>query len=41
MPPTDLADCTASQLPALYAARDASPVDALAAVRARVADSLS
>src|SRR5215831_11340013 len=34
--PTDLADCTASQLLELYAARQASPVDALAAVRGRV-----
>jgi len=37
MPPTDLADCTASELLALYAAREASPVEALAAVQVRVA----
>ena len=35
--PTDLADCSASQLLALYASREASPVEALAAIEARVA----
>ncbi len=35
--PTDLADCTASQLLQLYANHKASPVEALAAIEARVA----
>ncbi|MGE5118439.1 MAG: amidase [Betaproteobacteria bacterium] len=34
--PTDLADCTASQLLELYAARRASPVEALSAVLSRI-----
>ena len=36
MPPTDLADCTATELLALYRAGQASPVDATQAVLARI-----